>query len=428
MQPEPEAPSHEPQPGPHWLTPDDAWLPPVPPGPPGPPAPPESSSPPPASGSPGQRAGAVLLAVAMIAGAVFGVGIATKLRLHASRPTVSPSVVPPTSPFSRNRQGGSVTSSSSSSLSPAQASAIAAKVTSGLVDINTQLGYQGGAGAGTGMLLTSSGEVLTNNHVIDGATKIQVTLVDTGKSYNATVVGTDPTDDIAIIQVSGLSGAKTVHTGNSSKVAVGDPVVAMGNAGGSGGAPEVVSGTVEAINQTITASDPGGANAETLTGLIQTDAPIQPGDSGGPLVNTASEVIGMNTAASAGRRFRSGAQVGFAIPIAKALSIGKQIASGQASNAIHIGVPGFLGVALDPNSATGGASLAGVEPGSPAAKAGLVAGDVITSIDGKAVDSPDALSAITHAHKPGDKVSVSWTDQSGRGRKATLTLAAGPPD
>jgi S1-C subfamily serine protease len=160
--------------------------------------------------------------------------------------------------------------------------------------------------------------------VIDGATSISVTLVSTGRSYPARVVGTDPTADVAVLQLQGVSGLKTIKT--ASAVSVGDSVVAIGNAGGVGGTPAVVTGTVQAVNQTITASDQNGANAEQISNLIQTNAPIQPGDSGGPLVNTAGQVIGIDTAASSGSRFNSAASVGFAIPIDNALSIAKQIA------------------------------------------------------------------------------------------------------
>ncbi|GAC1317513.1 MAG: hypothetical protein NVSMB12_15460 [Acidimicrobiales bacterium] len=313
----------------------------------------------------------------------------------------------------------------------AAAQAIAAKVDPGIVDIDTTDSLAGGAGAGTGMILTASGEILTNNHVIDGATNITVTLVTTGKAYRATVVGTDPTEDIAVLQLQGAKGLSPAPLASNAAVAVGDAVVAIGNAGGRGGAPSVVTGTVEAINQTITASDVGGANAETLNGLIQTNAPIQPGDSGGPLVDESARVIGIDTAASVGRRFSAGAAQGFAIPIGHALSIAQQIESGQASATVHIGLPGFLGVSIAPASATStvsGAVISAVIAGRPAASLGLHAGDVITAIDGQVVDSAKRLSVLTHAHKPGDKVAVTWSDAAGTTHTASVTLAAGPAD
>jgi S1-C subfamily serine protease len=190
---------------------------------------------------------------------------------------------------------------------------------------------------------------------------------------------------------------------------------------------------VQALNQTITASDQGGANAETLNGVIQTDAPIQPGDSGGPLVNSAAKVIGIDTAASAGGRRSSGASVGFAVPIDQALNVAHQIESGKASATIHIGLPGFLGVAIAPagtpgSSATTGAIVAGVTPGLPAEAAGVATGDTITSINGQAVSSTDSLSTLTKAHRPGDKITIGWTTQAGSARTATVKLATGPAD
>jgi S1-C subfamily serine protease len=279
------------------------------------------------------------------------------------------------------------------------------------------------------MILTTSGAILTNNHVIDGATGITVTLVDTGRTYPATVVGTDATHDIAVLQIQGASGLKPIPMGDSAAVAVGDAVVAIGNAGGAGGTPAVVTGTVTALDQTITVTDESGGNAETLNGLIQTDAPLQPGDSGGPLLNRAGQVIGIDTAASAGRRFRTGASVGLAIPIDQARAIAAQIQAGHAGATVHIGLPGFLGVQIDPQgSAVPGAAVAGVVPGAPAAAAGLAAGDLITSVDGQRITSPQTLTAATRSHHPGDKVRVEWTGASGTQHHATVVLASGPAD
>lgn len=364
--------------------------------------------------------------VAMVVGARIGSRLhhaGSTLTASAPTPTVSPSTGSPL-PSSGNGTG------SSSNTATVDAAAIAAKVNPGIVDINTKLGYQNGAGAGTGMILNSSGEILTNNHVIDGATSISVTVVATGHSYVATVVGTDPTEDVAVLQLKGVSGLKPIQIGNSSAVSPGDPVVAIGNAGGAGGTPAAVTGTVQAINQTITASDQGGGNAETLTGLIQINAAIQPGDSGGPLVNASGQVIGMDTAASANRsRFGSGATVGFAIPIAHATSIASQIVSGPATAAIHLGLPAFLGVSIDPGSSgVAGAVVAGVSAGTPAANAGVGAGDTITAINGHAVDSAQSLSTLTKSHRPGEKVTLSWTDSGGANHTASVTLATGPAD
>ena len=390
------------------------------------------------------RNAVVTAVVAMLVAALVGIGIGGQL-VHRRSTVTSPPVSIPSLPPGTNPGTGSGGTGSggtnppstngatpSSGLSAADIDAIAAKVNPSVVDINTKLGYQRAAAAGTGMLLTSTGQVLTNNHVIEGSTSITVTVVSTGKTYPAKVVGTDPTADVAVIQLQGASGLTPIKQGDASKVKVGDPVVALGNAGGVGGPLSVVSGTVEALNQTITASDTGGRNAETLTGLIQISAPLQPGDSGGPLVNVAGEVIGMDTAASGSARFTSRSPVGFAIQIGNAVALAKEIAAGHASDTIHIGVPGFLGVQIQPatsgQSAVSGAVISGVIAATPAAGLGLGAGDVITAVDGQAVDSPDTLTTLTRKHKPGDKVTLTWTDTSGKSHKASVTLTTGPAD
>jgi S1-C subfamily serine protease len=271
--------------------------------------------------------------------------------------------------------------------------------------------------------------------VIEGSTAITVVHITTGARYTATVVGTVPSEDIAVLQIDGVANLPTVPLGKSSSVKVGDPVVALGNAGGVGGAPHTVSGTVQALNQTITATDLDGSHPETLAGLIQIDAPLEPGDSGGPLINKSGQVIGIDTAASATRRFRAvGDSAGFAIPIDRALALVGQIRSGQASATVHLGVPGQLGVVMsdpasDPASGTTtGVTVAEVMPGSPAANAGVAAGDVLTVVDGLTAIAPDAVAAQIKKHRAGEKINFSWIDSSDRHRTATVILAPGPAD
>src|SRR5215469_15593783 len=175
-------------------------------------------------------------------------------------------------------------------------SEIAARVNPGLVDIVTTLGVQHAAAAGTGMVLTSNGEVLTNNHVIAGATSIKARDIGNGRTYAAKVVGYTDSNDVAVLQLVGASGLKTVPLGDSSDLARGQKVVALGNAEGKGGTPAMATGMVTGLGATITAADQGTGVSERLRGMVQTDADIQPGDSGGPLVNSAGEVVGMDTA------------------------------------------------------------------------------------------------------------------------------------
>jgi S1-C subfamily serine protease len=335
-------------------------------------------------------------------------------------------------------------STSGSSGSSALGSATAAQEV-GVVDITSQLTYDQAESAGTGLVLTSSGEILTNNHVVEGATSISVTVVATGAQYTASVVGTDATDDIAVLQLSGASGLSTAHLDTAGDATVGETVTGVGNAGGTGGTPSASPGTITALDQTITTQAEQTAASETLNGLIQTDADIQAGDSGGPLFNADDQVIGIDTAAEEGGT----ATAGYAIPIETALTIAGQIESGQGSANVTIGYPAFLGVEVDSASdavsgsggdasgfdasgfgtsgaATSGATIAGVIDGGPAAAAGLTAGDTITALDGTAIDSAAALTAALGAHTPGQSVEVTWTDTSGASHSANVTLAQGP--
>ncbi|HVM58251.1 MAG TPA: trypsin-like peptidase domain-containing protein [Gaiellaceae bacterium] len=300
--------------------------------------------------------------------------------------------------------------------------------TAGIVVIETNLAYQNAAAAGTGMVLTSSGIVLTNNHVIKGATTVKVVIPSTHRSYTATVLGYDVTDDVALLQVNGAKNWKTVTLGNSSKARTGQPVTAIGNAGGTG-VLTTATGRITALRQTITASD--GASSEQLSGLIETNAALQPGDSGGPLEDATGHVLGMDTAASSGFVVQSQGNQAYAIPINKAVTIAKQIESGHSSTTVHLGTTAFLGVSVESpdqgGQAGSGALIADTVGGGPADQAGLVAGDVIVSFDGQTVDSPTALGPLVLKHSPGDSVQVVYLDQFGQQQTVTVTLGSGPP-
>ena len=373
---------------------------------------------------------AILVVIAMAAG--FGVGRAA----WRSGTTTPPSTSLP-SGFGNSGQfpfgsggfsfgGGSSGSTRTSAGGPADASAIATGVDPALVDVNTTLGYQAEEAAGTGIVLSSNGLVLTNNHVIDEATTISVTDVGNGKVYGASVVGYDRSSDVALIQLHDASGLKVASLGRSSTAHVGQAVVAIGNAGGVGGTPSVAGGSITALGQSITATEQDGGNPENLKGLIETNADIQPGDSGGPLVDTAGKVLGMDTAASAGFSLQTSGTQGYAIPIASAIAIAKQIEAHHGSASVHIGETGFLGVGVQPENGVTGAYVENVEPNTPAALAGLVPGDVITSLDGKPVASYETLTSLLQQFHPGDNVRLGWTDSSGTRHSATLKLATGP--
>ena len=288
--------------------------------------------------------------------------------------------------------------------------------------IDTVLNYQGEEAAGTGIILTSSGEILTNNHVIDGATSIKVTVNATGAVYPAVVVGTDATSDVSVLQLEGASGLSTATTGATSQVAISDDVVAVGNAGGTGNLT-AASGAVTAVDQAITASSDDSSSSENLTGLIETNADVVPGDSGGPLYNADGDVVGIDTAASSG----SSTVAGYAIPIGTALSIAHLIESGDATSAITIGYPAFLGVEIETTAdGTTGALVGGTIAGAPAAQAGLAAGDTITAVNASPVTSASQLSEVLKGYRPGDSVTISWTDGAGATNSATVVLIQGP--
>jgi S1-C subfamily serine protease len=325
---------------------------------------------------------------------------------------------------------------------PADASSIAARVDPGLVDINTTIDYGAAQAAGTGMVLTAGGEVLTNNHVIDGATSINVTDVGNGRTYTASVVGYSVTKDVAILMLSGAAGLQTVTTAGATPAAAGEEVVGIGNAGGSGGTPSYAGGTVTATNQSITASDQLAGTAENLTGMIQTNADIQAGDSGGPLVNASGQVIGVDTAGSQTFQFASQSNTsGFAIPIGVATSIAQQITAGRSSSTAHVGATAFLGVQIGRSAGgpgpgfgfggsgiSNGLEISGVVSGSAAAGAGLAAGDVITSVDGHAVTSQSSLQTVmVNDVAPGQTVTVQYTDMTGQQHTVSVVPASGPP-
>jgi S1-C subfamily serine protease len=270
---------------------------------------------------------------------------------------------------------------------------------------------------GTGMIITSDGEVVTNNHVIAGATTITVTLFGSLKALPAKLIDTDPTNDVALLQITGQSDLPTVSYGDSDNVQVGDAVVAIGNALGlSAGTPTVTQGIISAKGRTVQASDSTGSATETLTNMFQTDAAINPGNSGGPLVDSSGKVIGMNTAVAASADGTSQAQnIGFAIPANKIEKLLPALRSKSISGTSQAGTA-YLGVSLETLTSqlrsqynfvpTEGAVVLQVEPDSPAESAGLQQGDVITSFNGKAVTSADQLAAAVQADKPGTKVTI----------------------
>jgi S1-C subfamily serine protease len=335
-------------------------------------------------------------------------------------------------------------SSNTSSVNPSQgstsASGVTGKVQPGLVNITTTLYGGQGEGAGTGMVISSSGEVLTNNHVIENAESIKVEIGGDGSAHPASVIGYDVADDVALVKIQNVSGLDTIPIGNPDNISVNDAIVVLGNALGRGGDPSAASGTVTALNRQITATDADGTNAETLNNLIQVQADVQPGDSGGALIDSAGQVVGMTTAASSnGFRFQQETDgVGFAIRIDKALSVIKQIRNGEEVDGVHVGSRGLLGVSLESptvvpgrggnssSSSGDGAQVIDVQDG-PAKDAGIQTGDVIVSLGDATITSSSDLSTAIDKYHAGDKVEVGWTDSSGETQHASVKLIEGPP-
>jgi putative serine protease PepD len=359
----------------------------------------------------------VLVAVAALVGGLAGGGLVAALRDDGGTTTVVD-------------RGGDNTSVIAH---PKDIHGILAKVEPGVVAVRTEAFDPRDLfqrfpqqGAGTGMILSADGDVLTNAHVVpEGTTSIKVTLDGERDARDADLVGRNPTSDVALLKIRGAKGLRTVELGDSSKLQVGDDVVAVGNALALPGGPTVTEGIVSALDRDID-SDNG-----TLNNLIQTDAAINPGNSGGPLANADGQVVGMNTAVIQSSGQEPAQNIGFAIavntikPLLDDLRTGKQASTN----------PGYIGVqsqTLTPDiaqqfgfSTDQGAIVAQVVPGSPADQAGLKRGDVVTKFGGADIRSAEDLVNAVRGKHPGDKVEVTFKRGEDE-RKATVTLGSKP--
>jgi S1-C subfamily serine protease len=342
--------------------------------------------------------------------------------------------------------------------------AIYARVEPSVVDVTATLRFDDETASGTGFFVDSrDGLVLTNNHVIRGATSVTVTIPATKQTYQAKIVGADPSADVAVLRIAPLPGTVSAPIGDSATVAVGSAVVGLGNRAGAGGAPVLAPGVISGLGRTIQAADGTSGFTETLHGMLQTTARIQPGDSGGPLADAAGAVIGVDTAAGTG-----GNEAGYAIPINTAMAAERRIALGRPGPGITLGVGGFLGVIIPSSSAASpqaqaaeerslgtnpagsapqigclptevgagvpdsvapvhsGALVDGVLCGTGAETAGIAAGDVIITADGRAVSSPDGLTAIVSDFRPGSVVEITWVSPEGATRASRVRLDSAP--
>ncbi len=395
---------------------------------------------------------ALLLAVFGVTVALGGIALLRSTGSSTSTPTAGQS------------SSSAAAAKAEGSGRPLSARAVYNMVSPSVVDITATLGYDDETASGTGFFVDpKAGVVLTNNHVIRDATSVTVAIPGTQRSYQARIVGADTAADIAVLRITPLPGAPSAPIGDSSTVSVGSTVIAIGNRAGAGGPPVLAPGVISATGRTIQAADGASGFTETLHNMLQTTAKIRPGDSGGPLADSAGAVIGMDTAAGTG-----GAEAGYAIPINIAMSAERQIVSGRRSPGIVLGVGGFLGVIVPSTTAPSpqaqaaqerslgtapagsasqigclpteagagvpvsvapvdsGALVDGVLCGTAADAAGITAGDVIITADGRAVSSPDALTAIVNACRPGSVVSVTWVSPADATRTSRVRLDSAP--
>ncbi len=327
----------------------------------------------------------------------------------SSTATTEPQTQPSDPTDNPGRQGGGTTTGN----------AVAAAQSAGVVLIEAETGS--GIAAGTGMILTSDGQVLTNYHVVAGSGKVAVTVADTGNTYTATVVGFDQAKDVALLQLKDASGLTTV-TVDPDQVAVGDAVAAVGNASG-GGELVKAAGSVTATDQSLTvSSDSPWGSSEDLSGLVETNARAVPGDSGGPMFDSQNEVLGMTTAGSTRER------TSYAVPIATALAVVDQIETGQDAGTVRVGPAGYLGIKVadaETGSATG-KTITQVVAGSPADKAGVVSGSRLTKVGDVTIKASANLATVIRALEPGQQVTIEWTTPNGTHKTATVTLGSSP--
>jgi putative serine protease PepD len=354
---------------------------------------------------------AAIVAAAVLAGAGAGAGVSALMHDSSTKTVTVPA---------------GASSNSSVIATPSDVQGILAKVGPAVAYVRTQAFSQGrfgfpSGGAGTGIVLTPDGQLLTNAHVVSGATSIKVTLGNDTQSHDATVMGVDTTHDLALVKINGVSNLPVAQLGNSSDLKVGDSVIAIGNALNLQGGMTVTEGIVSALNRSIDAGDGSGQGSESLSGLIQTDAAINPGNSGGPLLNSAGQVVGINTATSGDAQ-----NIGFAIAIDNAKPVIDQLRKGGGSSsspgsATQQASTAFLGVSVTDGDQ--GAQVVQVDPSSPAGRAGIQQGDDIVSLGGAQVQSADDLTSAMQSHKPGDKVTVKFVRGQDQ-QSATVQLAS----
>ncbi len=353
------------------------------------------------------RAGALTAGALAVAIVSAGIGGGVAMLVQPDRPAASSSIIP-----------GAAPSVPAASLPAGSVEQVAAKVVPSVVKLETDMGQQ--TEEGSGIILSSDGLILTNSHVVaaaKGGPETTVTFAD-GRTARFTVVGADPSSDIAVVKAQGASGLTPITLGSSANLRVGQDVVAIGSPLGLEGT--VTTGIISALNRPVAAGG-DARNQNTVLDAIQTDAAINPGNSGGALVNMNGELVGVNSAIATLGGENADAQsgsigLGFAIPIDQAKRIADElIQNGTASHA-------SLGVQVGNDASTNGAKIVEVTSGGAAAAAGLPSGVVVTKVDDRVIGSADALVAAVRSRAPGDKVTLTYLDSSGKPQTVQVTL------
>ncbi|MBM7457987.1 S1C family serine protease [Rhodococcus coprophilus] len=350
-------------------------------------------------------------------GSVLLVAFAVATSLLASAPEVIDSALPPPPP-----------PVPAAPPAPLAADELAARTVPVVVTIDASRGWTGVSGSG--IVLTPDGTVLTNHHVVSGATDITAVSAATGLIYDVEVVGYDSALDIAVLQLAAASGLPVAPV-TDDLPAAGTPVTAFGNADG-GGVVVAAPGTVVAADRSVMVRDSTEGSRKRLTGMLQTDTPIRPGDSGGPLVDHYGAVVGVNTAGAIEDGPQEAADSppeAYAVPIGEALAVVEQVRTGGGTDTVHVGPTPRLGVGVTTARADGadrGAEVLWVSFGTPAYDAGIEIGDVVVSFGGDRVSSTTELESRLRMRKPGDAVPIEWQDADGRTRSAEVVLEEGP--
>ena len=349
----------------------------------------------------------IVLAVAATLGGFAGAQIATEID-RSSNDETSPSMPDSMRPSSQPV----LTAVPGLDVAPVvDVAAVVERISPSVVTVvaSSSSGVGAGRSTGTGVVITSDGEILTNSHVVEGSDDVRVLFGDTIDPIPAVVLAADPGNDLALLKID-LDGLAPAVFADPDSISIGDEVVAVGFALDLDGGPTVTRGIVSALNRTIANSD--GA----LDGLIQTDAAISSGNSGGPLLNSRGEVIGINTAVFQSSFNTAANNVGFAISVGEALPVIETL-RGLADGETR--VEGYLGVGLEDRTDGGrGAVITDVGPGSPASRAGIEAGDIVVDVDGTPIDGQGALIAAIRDRSPGDTVAI---DVLRGGSRVTLT-------